>query len=40
MNYLCFEEDALIMYNTQKMNKILCFKYSPFTIVTLLFYTV
>jgi hypothetical protein len=33
MNYICFEEDALILYNTHKLNKVLCFKYSPFTIV-------
>jgi hypothetical protein len=35
MNYICFEEDALILYNTHKLNKVLCFNYSPFTIVIL-----
>lgn len=33
MNYICFEEDALILFNAQKMNTLLCFKYSPFSIV-------
>lgn len=32
MNYLCFEEDALILFN-QDIKKVLCFRYSPFQIV-------